>query len=65
MRGASGVNLDTSNTTDTEFPGEAVSYVTLSSSTMITVNLTSVTQANSTTSNLQAERGYLLIMKVN
>lgn len=64
-RGASGVNLDPSNTTGTEYPGEAVSYVTLTSSTTITVRLTSVTAANSTTTNLQGKRGYILIMKVN
>jgi hypothetical protein len=64
-RGASGVNLDPSNTTGTEYPGEAVSYVTLASSTTITVRLTSVTAANSTTTGLQGQRGYILIMKVN
>lgn len=64
-RGASGVNLDPSNTTGTEYPGEAVSYVTLTSSTTITVRLTSVTAANSTTTGLQGQRGYILIMKVN
>ena len=63
-RGASGVNLDPSNTTGTEYPAEAVSYVTLSSSTIISVRLTSVTAANSTTTNLQGKRGFLLIMKV-
>ena len=64
-RGASGVNLDPSNTTGTEYPGEAISYVTLSSSTTITVRLTSVTAADSTTTGLQGQRGYILIMKVN
>ena len=64
-RGAAGVNLDPSNTSATEYPGEAVSYMTFGSSTTVTVRLTSVTASNSTTSNLQAERGYLLIMKVN
>ena len=64
-RGAAGVNLDPSNTSATEYPGEAVSYMTLSSSTTVTVRLTTVTAADSTTSNLQGERGYLLIMKVN
>lgn len=64
-RGAAGVNLDPSNTSGTEYPAEAISYVTLSSSTVITVRLTSVTAANSTTTNLQGKRGFLLIMKVN
>ena len=64
-RGAAGVNLDPSNTTGTEYPAEAVSYVTLASSTTITVRLISVTAANSTTTGLQGQRGYLLIMKVN
>ena len=64
-RGAAGVNLDPSNTSSTEYPGEAVSYMTLSSSTLVNVRLRNVTASNSTTSNLQAERGYLLIMKVN
>ena len=63
-RGASGVNLDPSNTTGTEYPAEAASFVTLSSNTVISVRLTSVTAANSTTSNLQGQRGYILIMKV-
>ena len=64
LRGASGVNLEPSNTSATEYPGEAVSYVTLSSSTTVTLRLTSVTAANSTTTNLQGKRGYILIMKV-
>jgi len=63
-RGAAGVNLDPSNTTGTEYPGEAVSYVTLTASTTITVRLTSVTAATTPTS-LQCKRGYILIMKVN
>ena len=64
LRGASGVNLDPSNTGGTEYPADAISYVTLSSSTTVTLRLTSVTAANSTTTNLQGKRGYLLIMKV-
>ena len=64
-RGAAGVNLHPSNTSGTEYPAEAVSYMTLGSSTTISVRLTSVTVANSTTTDLQAKRGYLLIMKVN
>lgn len=64
-RGASGVNLDPSNTTGTEYPGEAVSYMTLNASTTISVRLTSVTAANSTRTALQGQRGYILIMKVN
>jgi len=63
-RGASGVNLEPSNTGGTEYPGESVSYMSLSASTTISVRLTSVTAANSTTTNLQGKRGYLLIMKV-
>ena len=64
LRGAAGVDLDASNTTGTAYPGDAIAYLTLSSTTTITVRLSDVTAANSTTSNVQAERGYLLIMKV-
>ena len=64
LRGASGVNLDPSNTSGTEYPAEAISYVTLTSSTTVTLRLTSVTAADSTTTNLQGKRGYILIMKV-
>ena len=63
-RGASGVNLDPSNTSGTEYPADAISYVTLTASTTVTLRLTSVTASNSTTTNLQSKRGYLLIMKV-
>lgn len=63
-RGASGVNLDPSNTTGTQYPAEAVSYMTLTSSTVVSVRLVSVTAADSSTSNLQGKRGYILIMKV-
>jgi|TARA_R100000455_G_C6234000_1_gene94783 FlaG/FlaF family flagellin (archaellin) len=63
-RGASGVNLHPSNTSGTEYPAEAVSYVTLTSSTTIVLRITDVTDSTTPTS-LQCKRGYLLIMKVN
>jgi len=64
-RGAAGVNLDVSNTSGTEFPAEAISYMNLTSSTTVTLTLTSVTAADSTTTAAQCSRGYLLIMKVD
>lgn len=64
--GAAGVNLDISNTSGTSYPGDAISWVSLSSTTTIAVKIVSKsnTQTSTNRTNLQAERGYLLIMKV-
>lgn len=64
--GAAGVNLDISNTSGTTYPGDAISWVSLSATTTIAVKIISrgSTQTSTNRTNLQAERGYLLIMKV-
>ena len=69
-RGAAGVNLNASNTSGTEYPADAISYVALSSTTTIAVKIITATSVKSgetgadARTNVQAERGYLMIMKV-
>ncbi len=65
-RGASGVNLNTSNTSGTAYPADAISYVALSSTTTIAVKIITATsvQSGGSLTNVQAERGYLMLMKV-
>ena len=66
LRGAAGVNLDASNTSGTNYPADAISYFVLTTTKTIAVKLTTVTAAQSggSLTNVQAERGYLMIMKV-
>ena len=62
LRGGKGINLRGDNTSGTNYPGDAISYVSLSSTT--TIALKAVEVSNASQGNEQAERGYLLIMKV-
>ena len=60
--GCFGQDVDGANNSD--YPCDAVAYVSLTSSTNIVVEIDSVTAANSSTSGAQSLRGYLSIKKV-
>ena len=62
QRGCFGQDVDGANNSD--YPSDAVAYMTLTGSTNVVVDIDSVTAANSTRSNAQSKRGYLLILKV-
>ena len=55
---------DVDGANNSDYPSDASAYISLSSSTDIVVDITSVTAANSTKTDAQAKRGYLQIIKV-
>jgi|11BtaG_2_1085332.scaffolds.fasta_scaffold17240_2 hypothetical protein len=55
---------DVDGANNSDYPSDASAYVSLSSSTNIVVDITSVTAANSTTTDGQSKRGYLQVIKV-
>lgn len=63
MDGAAGASYD-SVASGGKYPYEATALFTLSASTTVYLNINTVTNANSTTSNNQALYGHLYIMKV-
>jgi len=55
---------DVDGANNSDYPSDASAYISLSSPTNIVVDITSVTAANSTTTDAQSKRGYLQIIKV-
>jgi hypothetical protein len=60
--GCFGQDVDGANNSD--YPSDTSGYISLTSSTDIVIDITGVTAANSTTTDAQSKRGYLLVLKV-